>query len=201
MLLQKRKEHTEDNQVNLVAYTIILYISSLFVPFIVVASYQSMVYYSRTQWFFTTPLTAYITFAAGMLIIAFALTVYLIFRSRSDGREIKWVTWVLILGSIPVFFMSLTNYYYFDEEGVHYNSLTKIKEEEYRWDKIKKVHIVYRNHQGTTGILEYQFENRNGRKITIPFNDKLSENKWRVEKMIKENNIPITDNFKNPIVD
>ncbi|MDN3018697.1 hypothetical protein PH210_21145 [Paenibacillus sp. BSR1-1] len=201
MLLQKRKESTEDSQVKLVAYTIILYISSLFVPFIVVASYQSMVYYSRNQWFFTTPLSAYITFAAGMLIIAFALTVYLIFRQRSNGSGLKWVTWVLILGSIPVFVMSLTNYYFFDEKGIHYNSLTKIREEDYEWDKIKKIHIVYRNHQGTTSILQYQFESRNGREITIPFNDKLSENKWRVEKMVKENNILVTDNFKNPITD
>ncbi|WP_223595573.1 hypothetical protein [Neobacillus bataviensis] len=201
MLLPKRKESTEDNQVKLVAYTIILYISSLFVPFIVVASYQSLVYYSRTQWFFTTPLTAYITFAAGMLIIAFALTGYLIFRQKSNGSGIKWVTWILILGSIPAFVMSLTNYYFFDEKGIHYNSLTKIREEEFKWDKIKKIHIVYRNHQGTTGILEYQFESRNGREITIPFNDKLSENKWRVENMVKENNILVTDNFKNPIVD
>ncbi|MEH7336007.1 hypothetical protein V7161_25605 [Neobacillus drentensis] len=201
MFLPKRKESAEDNQVKLVAYTIILYISSLFAPFIVVASFQSMVYYSRTQWFFTTPLTAYITFAAGMLIIAFALTVYLLFRQKSNGRGIKCVTWVLILGSIPAFVMSLTNYYFFDEKGIHYKALTKIREEEFKWDKIKKIHIVYRSHQGTTAILEYQFESRNGREITIPFNDKLSENKWRVEKMVKENNILVTDNFNNPIVD
>jgi hypothetical protein len=95
----------------------------------------------------------------------------------------------MFLASIPVFILSLTNYYYLDKEGIHYNSLTSIGEKEYKWDEIAKVHIVYRNHEGTTSFYQYKFEMPDGSEITIPYNDKLAEHKWRVEEKIKENNM------------
>ncbi|ETI68202.1 hypothetical protein [Neobacillus vireti] len=201
MLLLKRREASEDHHVKLVAYTIILYISSLFVPFVVVASFQSLVYYSRSHWFFSTPFSAYITFMCGMLFIAVIFTVYLIFRERFEGRTFKWVIAVLLIVSIPAFVQSLTNYYYLDEDGIHYNALTSFKEKEYKWDEITKVQVVYRNHQGTTSLYQYKFEDRDGGVVTLPFNDYLSDHKWQIEGKIEENNIPVKDNFKNPIVD
>lgn len=104
-----------------------------------------------------------------------------------DGQGLIWSTVIIILLTIPLFYLSLTNYYYLDEEGIHYNSLTSLKEKEYKWDELKKVHVVYRNHQGTTGLLEYMFEGVDGSIITIPYNDKLAEHKWRVEDKIEEN--------------
>lgn len=201
LLSIKRSESTEEKHVILVAYTIILYICSIFVPFIAVPSYQSMVYYSRSQWFFSTPFSAYITFMGGMIYIAVILTLYLIFRQRWEGIWFKVVLGAMILASIPAFISSLTNYYYLDNEGIHYNTMKSLKEKEYRWDRISKVHILYRNHQGTTSFYQYRFEMPDGSEITIPSNDKLVEHKWRVENKIKENKIPTTDNFKDPIVD
>lgn len=201
MILIKRREASEDHHVKLVAYTIILYISSLFVPFIVVATFQSMVYYSREQWFFSTPFSAYITFMGGMLFIAIVFTFYLIFRGRWEGRTFKWVIGILLITSIPAFVFSLTNYYYLDDEGIHYNYLTSIKETEYKWDEITKVDVVYRNHQGTTDLFQYKFEKADGSKVILLFDQYLSEHKLRLEEKIKENDIPVKDNFKNPIVD
>ncbi|CAH2714226.1 hypothetical protein BACCIP111895_01387 [Neobacillus rhizosphaerae] len=201
MILFKRKEVADDHHVKLVAYTIILYISSLFVPFVVVASFQSLVYYSRSQWFFSTPLSAYITFMCGMLFIAVVFTFYLIFRERWEGRALKWITGILLIASIPAFALSLTNYYYLDEEGIHYNALTSLKETEYKWDEITKVHVVYRNHQGTTGLFQYKFEKGDGGKVTLLYNDYLRDHRWKIEDKIKENHIPVKDNYNNPIVD
>ncbi|WP_066061841.1 hypothetical protein [Neobacillus soli] len=201
MILVKRKESAEENHVMLVVYTIVLYLSSLFVPFVVIASYQSTFYFSRAQWFFSTPFSAYITFMGGMLFIAVILTIYLIFRERWEGPRFKWITGILIIASIPAFIFSLTNYYYLDEDGIHYNSLMGLKETEYKWEEITKAQKVYRNHQGTTSLLQYNFEIGDSGKVTIPFNDKLSEHKWQLEEKLKENNIPMKDNYKNPIVD
>ena len=201
MHIVKRKEQSEDNHVKLVAYTIILFISSLFVPFIAVASYQSVAYFSRAQWFFSTPFSAYLTFMGGMIYLVVILTVYLIFRQRWEGLWFKSIVIIMLIASIPAFLLSLTNYYYLDKDGIHYNKLTSLNEKEYRWDQIAKVHIVYRNHQGTTGFYQYRFEMPDGSEITIPYNEKLAEHKWRVEKKIKENKIPVSDNFNNPIVD
>ncbi|MFK9092833.1 hypothetical protein [Bacillus salipaludis] len=201
MILLRRKEVDEEHSVKLVAYTIILFISSFFVPFVIVASYQSMVYFSRSYWFFSTPFSAYITFMGGMLFIAVILTVYLILRQRREGIRLKWITGILILSTIPAFILSLTNYYYMDDDGIHYNGLTGLGEKEYKWDEMTNVHIVYRNHQGTTGLFQYKFEMTDGSKITLPFNDKLSANKYKVEQKVKEYKITVKDNFKNPIVD
>lgn len=201
MLALKRREFSEENSVKLVAYTIILYISSAFVPFVIVASYQSMVYYSRSQWFFATPFSAYIAFMGGMLYIAVLLTLYLIFRQRWDGSAFKWIIGLLILISLPVFFLSLTNYYYVDDDGIHYNQLTSLKEDEFKWEEMKTVHIVYRNHQGTTSYYQYKFELKDGRVVTLPYNEKFDENRRRVNEKVEQNQIKVKDNFDNPVKD
>lgn len=202
MFLVRRKETDEENQGKLlVAYTIILFISSLFVPFVVVATFQSMVYFSRSYWFFSTPLSAYMTFMCGMIYIALVLTFYLLVGQKWEGKRAKGIMWILLVLCIPFFILSLTNYYYLDDEGVHYNSLTSLKEKQYKWGEMAKVHIVYRNYQGSTGFYQYKFEMPDGSTITIPYNDKLSEHKYQVEAKIKEFNIPISDNFRNPVLD
>lgn len=184
----------------LAAYTIILYISSLFVPFVIVASFQSLVYFSRSHWFFTTPLSAYITFMAGMLFIAMILTIYLFLKQKWEGTKLKIITSLLVLISFPVFFLSLTNYYYLDDKGVHYNSLISLNEEEYSWDSVNTVHIVYKNHQGIVSNYQYHFEMKSGEIIKLPYDDKLSENIRQVEEKIKQYNITVKDNFDNPIM-
>ena len=201
MFLSRKKMDDEQSQAKLVAYTIILYICSFIAPFVIVSSYQSMVYFSRTYWFFSTPFSAYITFMGGMLYIAVIITLYLIFRQKWEGVKFKWLTGFLLLVSIPAFMFSLTNYYYLDDAGIHYNALNGIEEKEYSWGKIDKVHIVYRNHSGTTGLYQYKFEMSDGTMVAIPFNDKLAEYKFKIEEIIKNNKITVVDNFKNPIID
>ncbi|WML40088.1 hypothetical protein RCG19_23565 [Neobacillus sp. OS1-2] len=202
MILVRRKKVDEEYSVKLVAYTIILFISSFFAPFVIVASYQSVIYFSRSYWFFATPFSAYITFMGGMLYISVIMTIYLIFfRQRWEGGKMQWITGLLLLVSLPAFMLSMTNYYYMDEKGIHYNGLTGFAEKEYKWNDMSNVQIIYRNHQGTTGFFQYKFEMTDGRNIVLPFNDKLSENKYRIEAKIKMLKIPVHDNFENPIVD
>ncbi|GHI00953.1 hypothetical protein [Neobacillus kokaensis] len=201
MIYIRKKESAEENSVKLVAYTIILYISSFFVPFVIVASFQSVVYYSRSQWFFATPFSAYITFMAGMFYIAIVFTFFLIFRQKWEGGKFKSIISLLLLISIPVFYLSLTNYYYVDDKGVHYNSLISISEEEYKWENVNTVHIIYRNHQGIVSNFQYKFQMMDGETITLPYDDKFSENIRRIEEKIQQYHIVVKDNFKNPIVD
>lgn len=201
LILGKKIKDEEQSQAKLVAYTIILYICSFFVPFVIVSSFQSTIYYSRTYWFFSTPFSAYVAFMAGMLYIAVVFTLYLIFRRRWESIRIKWITGILLLASIPGFILSLSNYYYMDDEGIHYNALNSLGETEYGWKNIDKVHIIYRNHQGTISLYQYKFEMKNSKKITLPYDEKLAEHKYKIEKIIKDNKITVVDNFKNPIED
>ncbi|MCM3768745.1 hypothetical protein [Neobacillus niacini] len=203
MFALKRMEASEEDSVKLVAYTIILYISSFFVPFIVVAAYQSLVYYSRSQWFFATPFSAYVAFMGGMLYIAALLTVYLILRQKWEGAKLKLklVIGVFAVLSIPVFLLSLTNYYYVDDKGIHYNQLISFQEAEYKWEKIETVNVIYRNQQGTTSYYQYKFELANGSTVTLPYNGKFNENRWRINAKIEQYQIKEKDNFDNPIMD
>lgn len=201
MFALKRKESSEEDSVKLVAYTIILYISSFFVPFIVVASYQSMVYYSRSQWFFATPFSAYVAFMCGMLYIAVLLTVYLILKQKWEGAKLKLIIGVFAVLSIPVFLLSLSNYYYVDDQGIHYNQLISFREAEYKWEKIDTVNVIYRNQQGTTSYYQYKFELADGSTLTLPYNEKFNENRRRINAKIEQYQIKEKDNFENPIMD
>lgn len=201
MLLTRKREASEERQVKLVAYTIILYISSLFVPFVVIASFQSMAYTSKTHWFFSTPFTAYLVFMSGMVFIATVFTFYLIFKQKWKGSVYKWIIASLVLLSIPFFILSMTNYYYLDNRGIHYNFITGFQEKEFRWENVEILHKVYRNHQGSTSYYQFQFKMKDGKVITIPFNDKLSENQYRIEEIVKKYDIVMKDNFENPIGD
>jgi hypothetical protein len=201
LFLVKKRESADENQVKLVAYTIMLYISSLFVPFVVIAGYQSMAFTSKSQWFFTTPLSAYLVFMAGMIFIAAVFTVFLIFRQKWKGRVFRWIIICFVLLSIPSFILSMTNYYYFDDKGIHYNFITGLQEKEYQWENVDTLHKVYRNHRGSTGYYQFKFEMKDGKMVTIPFNDKLSENQYRIEEKMQKHNIETKDNFDHPIVD
>jgi hypothetical protein len=60
----------------------ILFLSSLFMPFVFIFWLQDLLYHSKSHWVFIAPSTAYISFFIGMILIPTTLTIHLILNSK-----------------------------------------------------------------------------------------------------------------------
>ncbi|SFA91063.1 MULTISPECIES: hypothetical protein [unclassified Bacillus (in: firmicutes)] len=174
--------------------TIILYISSLFMPFFFVFLLQGFFFFSRENWYFTAPLSAYLSFAAGIIVIAISLTVYLIVKARTEKRIVSLIVMIGFLVSIPLFVAGTNNYYYLNDKGIHYHYLLKMDKDVYAWDEISKVKEVYKVRQGTTYLKELIFYTNDGSSVTLPNDHKYTVNRWKVTEKLEEYSVVIEGN-------
>lgn len=182
----------------LLVWTIIMFLSSPISPFLLLGLIQDSIYHDRrSQWFFIAPPSAYIACLIGMVWIPIVLTLYLIIRNKYEIKKMKWVTLFLIFLSIPVLLGGITNYYYFDEKGVHYNSLNTLNEKTNEWSSLQEVKKVYSKNEATNAIHldEYQFITDDKKVITVPIRAEFKAYENLILAKLKENNVKVTDNF------
>lgn len=182
----------------LLVWTIVLFISSPITPLLLLALIQDSFYHDRrSQWFFIAPPSAYIVCLIGMVWIPIVLTIHLIIQYKYEFKKMKWVTLFLIFLSIPVLLGGITNYYYFDEKGAHYNSLNTLNEITNEWSSFQEVKKIYVKDKATntTYLNEYEFITKDKKVIRVPYRIELKEyENWILEKL-KQNNVKVTDNF------
>ncbi|ETI67767.1 hypothetical protein [Neobacillus vireti] len=197
LFTKTEKGHTERGPALLIS-TIILFLSSFFTPFLLLGLVQDTLYHDRrSQWFFISPPSAYVACLIGMLWIPIVLTLHLIIQNKYEFKKMKWVTLLLILLSVPVLMGGITNYYYFDEKGVHYNSLNTLNEKTNEWSKLQEVKIVYSKNESTNAIQldEYQFITEDKKVITVPIRAEFKAYENLILAKLKENNVKVTDNY------
>ncbi|MFD1020689.1 hypothetical protein [Thalassobacillus hwangdonensis] len=179
----------------LLTIAIILFISSLLIPFVVVFLLQDLFFTDRSQWFFITPTTAYITFMAGMMWPAIVIFIHLLIQTKYNFKSYKWVSIALIPLSIPVLLFGLTNYYYFDDQGINYNHLTTTNQMTYEWDGFKEVEKIYSKEDGTTTLVEYRFLTKKDEEIFVPVNMDFRNYQSRILKYLEENKVKVIDSI------
>ncbi|WP_079508587.1 hypothetical protein [Mesobacillus jeotgali] len=188
--------NTENTSNIILVSAIILIISSLFMPLVFVYFIQDYLYLSKEKWFYVTPPSAYILFMVGMLWISATLLLYLFVQWKFDRKAYKWITSLLMLGSIPFFLFSISNYYYLDDNGMHINDSKSFNEiRSYGWKDIKEAREIYVKDSGVTVFDHYKFTAKNGEVFVLPNNSKVSQNKYRILEKLKEFNIPVTNNL------
>lgn len=192
-MLGIRRNH-DDQPPIILPITIILYISSLFMPFIFVFLLQGFFFFSRENWYFTAPFSAYLSFAAGIIVIAISLTIQLIVRARSNNRFVFIIVILGCLMSVPLFVAGTNNYYYLNDKGIHYHYLMKMDKEVYSWDELSKVKEVYKVRNGTTYLKELIFYTNDGRSVLIPNDNKYTENQWKITEKLEEYSVVIEGN-------
>ncbi|WP_409270290.1 hypothetical protein V1499_12740 [Neobacillus sp. SCS-31] len=192
---------SDERKVTMVAITIILYISSFFVPFVVVASIHSMYFFKREYWFFETPPSAYIGFMAGMLLSAVLFTFYLLAAWKWGSRKLGIALLASQLFTIPVYIGSVDNYYFATEEGLYFNKLAGLGVKKYAWTDMERVKIVYRHSNGSVRLDQYKFINKDGEELSIPYTPDMAESQWRIDGVIKHFKLVVTDNYDDPIMD
>ncbi|CAM3726505.1 hypothetical protein [Mesobacillus thioparans] len=175
---------------------IILIISSLFMPLVFVYFIQDYLYLTKDKWFYVTPPSAYILFMVGMLWLAVTLLLYLFVQWKFDWKGFKWLTILLMFGCIPFFMFSISNYYYLNDEGLHFNEAKSFNEiQSYGWKDLKEAKEIFVKTKGVTVSDHYMFTTSDGNVIKLPNNSKVAFNKQRIMEKLEEYNIPLTNNM------
>ena len=190
-----RFNYEESSKIILVT-AIIIMISSLFMPLVFVYFIQDYLYLSADKWFYDTPSSAYIIFMIGMLWLAVSLLLHLFLKWKFDWKGIKWISLLLILGSIPFFMFGVSNYYYLDDKGVHFNDHTTFNSiSSYHWQDIKEAKEIFVKSNGVTVLDHLTLVTKSGEVIELPNNPKVQNSKFRIMEKLQENNVPLTNNM------
>ncbi|MCM3666187.1 hypothetical protein M3204_17345 [Mesobacillus subterraneus] len=188
--------HTENTARILFVSAIILMFSSFFMPLVLVFFIQDYLYLSNEKWFYVTPPSAYVIFMIGMLWISITLLVHLFIQRKYELKHYKWITILLMSISIPFFMFGISNYYYLDNEGLHFNDEKTFNTIiSYDWEDIKEAKEVFIKSNGVTVMDHYRFITKDGDIIDLPYNSKVGNNKSRIVEKLKEHNVPVTNNM------
>ncbi len=192
-----RLSFKSENTSNIIlVLAIILIISSLFMPLVFVYFIQDYLYLTKDKWFYVTPPSAYILFMVGMLWLAATLLLYLFVQWKFEWKGFTWLTILLMFGCIPFFMFSISNYYYLNDEGLHFNEAKSFNEiHSYGWKDIKEAKEIFVKTKGVTVSDHYMFTTSDGNVIELPNSSKVVFNKQRIMEKLEENNIPLTNNM------
>ncbi|WP_053366776.1 hypothetical protein [Bacillus sp. FJAT-27245] len=192
---------SDERKVTMVAITIIMFISSIFVPFVIIASIHSMFFFKREYWFFETPPSAYVAFMGGMLLSALLFTLYLVSAWKWGSKKLGIVFLASQILTIPVYIGAVDNYYYATDEGIFFNNLTGYGVKKYSWADMERVKIVYRLSNGSVRLDGYEFTDKAGDELLIPYTRRMADSQWKIDEVIKYFKLEVTDNYDNPIMD
>jgi hypothetical protein len=176
---------------------IILFISSLFMPFVFIFWLQDLLYHSKSHWIFLAPSSAYISFFIGVLLIPSALTIHLIIKSKSEQKWIGWLTGLLLVCSIPLFVLGVSNYYYLDDKGIHVNELMSLEETDYRWDTMRELKEVWVLDNGVSRLNEYIMITEDNTEIILSTAFREHHIKIKTYQKLEQHKVKITNNHQD----
>lgn len=190
--------NTENTSKILFVSALIMLISSLFMPFVLVFIIQDYLYSSSEKWFYDTPASAYVLFIIGMLWIPIMMLIHLFIQWKFELRYYKWITILLMTLSIPFFMFGISNYYYLDDKGIHFNDVNTFNTiKSYEWADFKNAKEVYTKSNNVTIMDHYEFETKKGEIVDLPSNHKVSSYKFRILEKLEEHGVEITNNLSD----
>jgi uncharacterized membrane protein len=179
----------------LFAIVLILFFSSFFMPFVMIFLLQDFLYHSSSHWLFIAPGSAFLTFFIAMITIPIILAIYLHAKTKSDEKWIRWVTCLIILSTIPFFLLSISNYYYFDDKGIHYNYLMSLGETDYQWENMMELKEIWVLENGVSRLDDYLLvlEDHTELRLSAAFNKDFNL-KNKVYHILENNGIKLSSN-------
>jgi hypothetical protein len=175
----------------------ILFLSSLFMPFVFIFWLQDLLYHSKSHWVFIPPSTAYISFFIGMILIPTTLTIHLILKSKLKQKWIGWMTGLLLICSIPFFALGVSTYYFLEDEGIHVNELMSLEETDYRWDTMKELKEVWVLDNGVSRLNEYIMITEDETELDVTAAFKEHHIKIKTYQMLEQHGVKITSNHQD----
>ncbi|RHW41571.1 hypothetical protein D1B31_07585 [Neobacillus notoginsengisoli] len=190
--------NTEKRPVLVVTWAIILFVSSFFMPYVIVFLIHNSFFQSREQWLFEAPGSGYLTFMIGMIWIPIVMILHVIIQSKYKVKYMRLISMALISLSIPFLLLGATHYYYIDNNGLHFNELkTFNKTSTYEWSSLKEVKQVYaeRKEDGSVYFDHYEFITGDNKQIIIPYEVGLRNVEAHILEKLKENHVKVSDNY------
>jgi len=180
----------------LLVSAIILLISSLFMPLVLVFIIQDYLYLSSSKWFYEAPASAYVVFMIGMQWIAFMIMLHIFIQWKFEIKMFKWITMLLMTLSIPCFMFAISNYYYLDDNGIHFNELETYNTiTSYHWSDFKEAREVYTKSNGVTSLDHFELITTDNEVIELPTSSKITGAKHRILEKLNEHGVNVTNNL------
>ncbi|MBM6619313.1 hypothetical protein [Bacillus suaedaesalsae] len=179
----------------LIMTSIILVFSCIFLPFVVIYTYQDIFISNHINgWFFTTPNSNYAIFAGSLFWFAIVMILYLIYRNRMllKGKKVKHLLFLILAfpGAIAII-LSLNHYFYLDNQGIHYNEFWGVGTETFKWQDVTHAEQlqVVRNGVMVEGDLVFTYQN--GEVFHMPVTKDVQLNKRRIYTELRKVNVEV----------
>jgi len=181
-----------------ISFIVIFFISSFFMPFVLVILLHDVLHFSKSHWFFRAPFSAYVLGFSGLLLLSILLTLDEIIRSKreDDGKKTgPWLIFVSIILSIICYVYAANNYYFFDDEGLHYNKMFELNQRDLYWDDFEKVEQVVTRENNMEVYKEHVFFTKEGEEFVIPYEPEFRSHRSEILYLIERTNTPIVERF------
>ncbi|WP_079509260.1 hypothetical protein [Mesobacillus jeotgali] len=138
----------------LITAAVILFFAAVPMGIFIVSFVHQSFYLNKTHWFFDSPMSSYITMVAMFLIIPVFLIIIATYlfktnESRKRNANVSIASLITLVLMISGSWLSLDNYYYMDESGLHYDELWKLDKSVYSWNDITAMKQINKNDGGT----------------------------------------------------
>lgn len=178
--------------------SIILIISSFFIPVAVIMFIQDMLFFSYDHWAFIRPAEAYIGFGLGMIWVSIVLLSFLFTKMYSEKKDRKYrltaLHFLFLILAVPVFVLSVHHYAYLDEYGVHGSSFWSLTEDKMAWEDVDNVTRLVEENSRT--VISYSFS-QGGTSITIPYDPQDFQINQAISRVVDLYNWDIIDIVKD----
>ncbi|WP_456278637.1 hypothetical protein [Bacillus sp. AK128] len=189
-----KKKKQFDRSSFLVMLSIVLVLSCLIVPFVAIYTYQDMFINKVPSWFFATPKINYFIFAGALVWFALLIIAFLIYQNKqlmADKIVKLYPFYLLILPGLLVMFLSLHNYFYLNEEGIHSRGLTEFTETTYKWEDVEEAKQLQIVKNGVMFEGDLVFEFKNGDTFNLPVTKEVQLNKRRIYTALRAYDIEV----------
>lgn len=178
----------------LIMSAFVLILSCIFLPFIAIYSYQDIFINNFESWLFGTSTYTYFMFAGSLIWFSIIIIIFLVYRSKMqmNERKAKYLPFLfLLIPGLVVILISLNHYFYLNDEGIHYTSLTNLQIQHYQWEDVveAKQHQKVNNGVMVEGNLEFTFQN--GESFHLPVTREVQLNKRKIYDELRKINVEL----------
>ncbi|MCJ7842284.1 alkaline shock response membrane anchor protein AmaP [Lederbergia sp. NSJ-179] len=182
-----------------IAFSIICFLFSLFVPFILLYPIQELLYRPDDFFYFEPYFKAYILFMAMLVVISLIpIGNILIKPTKNFNRIIKYcILTIISILTIATVFLCFNHYKYMNKEGIYLNHFFSLKEEFTSWDEIEKVEQVMVNEDGVTRVDRIVFTLKDGFTLELDNSTRLSKAKNNVNTELQARGLKMENKLED----
>ncbi|WP_217588899.1 hypothetical protein [Lentibacillus saliphilus] len=176
-----------------IAVTIILALSSLFMPFIVLPLIQDTVFHSIPFWFFMAPVSSYFITGGLFLYAALIAGVMAYVQFHIGGKKLQ-KTAAIIVALLPFWiggYLVIHQYVYFNDQGIYKNEFFSLDETEYTWDTVDEAVYYMYNDKGTMRVDSLELVYGDGSVLTFDYNRDISSHRGAIQRTLQDNGVEI----------